>query len=169
MTPELLSELDRNLRAGQIAMWARTPPSIAALFPSTAILFIGGASEAGPLGQTVSLRFFVPVRPDRTEIVSFSLVERDAPQEFKDRVHKTSIGSFGVGGIFESDDVEVWAGVQRGLRGVIGRQMHGNYQSVAKPLEADPARPGTTYRGVSSDDNQWLFYERCFEFLGDRA
>jgi phenylpropionate dioxygenase-like ring-hydroxylating dioxygenase large terminal subunit len=165
MPPELLGELGHNLTSEQISMLARTPPLITALFPSSALLMIPG----GPAGATASLRFFVPMSATKTEILSFTLVERDAPAEFKQQAHKTSTGTFGVGGIFECDDTEMWTTVQKGLAGVIGRTMVANYQAVGEPLDPDPTRPGTTYRGVSTDDNQWLFYERYFEFMGDRA
>jgi hypothetical protein len=164
-TRELLGQLEEHLAPEQISMLAKTPPMITAIFPSTAVLMIIG----GPAGVTSSLRFFVPVSPTKTEILSFTLVERDTPEDFKEQLHKTSTGTFGIGGIFEVDDVVVWAGVQQGLSGPIGRQMLENYQAIGAPLEADPTRPGTTFRGVSTDDNQWLFYERYFDFLEGRA
>jgi PAH dioxygenase large subunit len=170
MSADLLDQLDRHLEPEQITMLATTPPSIAAIFPSTAFVMVGGGlSAGGPLGQFISLRFFVPLSVDRTEVLSFSLVERDAPERFKADIHQTSVGSFGVAGMFEVDDVEVWAGVQRGLHGVIGRQTVGNYQAVGDHGGSDPARPGRNHRGVSTDDNQWLFYQRWLEFLGDGA
>jgi phenylpropionate dioxygenase-like ring-hydroxylating dioxygenase large terminal subunit len=170
MSADLLDQLDRHLEPEQITMLARTPPSIAAIFPATAIVMVGGGlSAGGPLGQFISLRFFVPLSTDKTEVLSFSLVERDAPEQFKADVHQTSVGSFGVAGSFEIDDVEVWAGVQSGLHGVIGRQTVGNYQAVGDPEESDPSRPGHNHRGVSTDDNQWLFYQRWLEFLEEGA
>jgi hypothetical protein len=170
MPPELLGQLEHHLAPEQITMLAKTPPSIAAIFPTTAVVMIGGGlSAGGPLGQFISLRFFVPLSADKTEMLSFSLVERDASEQFKADVHQTSVGSFGSAGIFECDDVEVWAGVQSGLHGVIGRQTVGNYQAVGEPHDSDPTHPGATHRGVSTDDNQWLYYERWFEFMGGRA
>jgi PAH dioxygenase large subunit len=150
-------------------MLANTPPSISALFPATAIVMLGG-QLGGPVGQTITLRFFTPISPNKTQVLSFSLVERDVSEELKELIHSSSISSFGTGGIFETDDVEIWAGVQRGVEGVIGRQMFENYQSIGDPLESDPLHPGAaTFRGISTDDNQWLFYERYFEFMENRA
>jgi phenylpropionate dioxygenase-like ring-hydroxylating dioxygenase large terminal subunit len=165
MPGDLVGQIEAHLSAEQRSLLATTPPMVTGIFPTTSMLMILG----GPAGVTVSLRFFVPLGVDRTEMVSFSLVERDAPAAFKDQVHRQTFGTFGSAGIFETDDVEVWAAVQDGLRGVIGRQTVENYHSVAEPLEDDPARPGTTFRGASSDDSQWLFYERYFEFLEGRA
>jgi len=170
MPPELLGQMAAHLAPEQIEMLAKTPPSIAAIFPTTAVVMVGGGLTAGgPLGQFISLRFFVPLSADKTEMLSFSLVESDASEEFKADVHQTSVGSFGSGGIFECDDVEAWAGVQEGLHGVIGRRTVGNYQAVGEPHDSDPTRPGVNHRGVSTDDNQWLYYQRWFEFMGGRA
>jgi nitrite reductase/ring-hydroxylating ferredoxin subunit len=161
LPPELVGELDRNLSAEQISMLAKSPPSVAGLFPSTSLLLL---ADLGGMDPVVSLRFFAPIAPDKTEFVSFSLVERDAPQEFKDRVHKGSIAAFGIGGYFEEDDVEVFAGVQRGLEGAIARRViECHYEAVGEPGELEPSG---VFRGVSNDDNQWAFYERYFEFLG---
>jgi hypothetical protein len=120
--------------------------------------------------QIASLRFYVPLSPTQTEITSFTLVERDTPQEYKDALHKSTIGTFGVAGIFETDDAEVWSEVQRAVRGVMGRKTLASYQAYGTPSE--PALPGSgsgsTFRGVSGDDNAWAFYERYIEFMEDR-
>lgn len=164
--PELLDELQSNLSPEQVTLLGSTPPMVTGLFPSTAILQIS-SGPSSPIRPTISVRFFVPLAVDRTEIVSFALVERDASPEFKALTHRWTISSFGVGGVFEADDVEVWASVQRGVAGVIGRQMLDNYQARGTPYEVDdPARPGEhRYRGLSSDDLQWHFYERYFDML----
>jgi nitrite reductase/ring-hydroxylating ferredoxin subunit len=169
MPLELVDQLENNLSGEQIELLATTPPSIAAVFPTTSIVMIGGGlTVGGPLGQFISLRFFVPLSPARTEMLSFSLVERDASAEFKSSVHQTSAGAFGSAGIFETDDVEVWQAVQRGLHGPMGRRSNLNYQAQADLHESNPNRPGFNHRGVSTDDNQWLFYQRCLEFLEGR-
>jgi phenylpropionate dioxygenase-like ring-hydroxylating dioxygenase large terminal subunit len=162
--PELMGEAFKNLSPEQIALLAETPPSVAGLFPTTAILQIT-SGPSSPIEPTVSLRFFVPLSVNQTEVVSFALVERDASPEFKARAQRWTISSFGVGGMFEADDTEVWASVQRSVQGVIGRQLRDNYQSVGILVE-DPIRPGVTkYRGVPGDDLPWHFYERYFEML----
>lgn len=167
MPSELVEQVLRNLDDEQLALLTKTPPSIAGIFPTAAAIFIG-AGPASPLGQVVSLRFFVPLSPHRTEILSFTMVERDATPEFKESVHRTSVQAFGVGGMFEADDVEVWESVQRGIRGAIGRRTLDNYQVMGEPAE----HHGTldhAGRGISSDEKQWLFYERYFQFLEGRA
>jgi phenylpropionate dioxygenase-like ring-hydroxylating dioxygenase large terminal subunit len=170
MPPELVGELDRHLSSEQIAFMARTPPSVAGIFPSSNLLMLGstGTREDGPMDPVVNLRFFVPIRENKTEFLSFYLVERDAPQEFKDRLLKSSAAAFGVGGFFEEDDIEVFSSMQRGLEGVIAQEAFGTYQAASEPLDPDPSRPGTAYRGALTDDTQWSFYERIFDFLGGK-
>ncbi|HET6951289.1 MAG TPA: Rieske 2Fe-2S domain-containing protein, partial [Acidimicrobiales bacterium] len=171
MPAELVPELQRHLSAEQITYLGTTPPSTAAIFPSTSILMFGaerGKPGERPMGQSVNLRFFVPVSPDRTELYSFYLVERDAPQEAKDRMVRTCTAAFGIGGYIDEDDFEVFSTIQANLEGVIARQERACYRSVGQPLDPDPARPGHAFRGVSTDDGQWGFYERYFEFLEGR-
>ena len=165
MPVEMVDEVFSTLSPDQVSLLASMPPSIGGIWPSSATVFIGGGPSS-EVGQTTSLRFFVPLSPTRTELVSFSLVEKDAPPEFKRAIHGGTARSFGAAGLFESDDSEVWASVQRGLQGFIGRQSVENYQATGEPRDPDPARPGTTGRGLTGDDAQWHFYERYFEAMG---
>jgi nitrite reductase/ring-hydroxylating ferredoxin subunit len=166
MTPELVGQLDDHLSTEQIEMLAMTPPSIAGLFPASALVMVGGGLAST---QITSLRFYVPLSPTETEIVNFTLAERDTSQEFKEALHTSTVSTFGVAGIFEADDTEVWADVQRSVRGVIGRQQLASYDATGTPCE--PVLPGSpfTTRGVSGDENAWGFYERYMDFMEDRA
>lgn len=172
MSSELVAQLERHLSPEQVAYLGTTPPSTAAIFPSTSILMFGaervGSQGDRPVGQSVNLRLFAPLGPERTELFSFYLVERDAPQELKARMRQTCTSAFGIGGYIDEDDFEVFCSIQRGLAGVITRQQSACYRAAGVPLEANPARPGTAFRGVSTDDGQWAFYERYFEFMEGR-
>jgi phenylpropionate dioxygenase-like ring-hydroxylating dioxygenase large terminal subunit len=170
MTSELVAELERHLSPQQIAFLSSTPPSTSAIFPATSVLMFGaerGGKGERPVGQAINMRFFVPLGPDKTEIFMFYLVEADAPEEIKERLAQNTIAAFGIGGYIDEDDFEVFGSVQANLEGVIARQEAGCYRAVGEPY-TDPARPGAAFRGVSSDDSQWLFYERYFEFLGGK-
>jgi len=164
MSPDLVDQIERNLSPEQLALLGTTPPSIFGMWPIGSMIYIG-SGLTGPLGQVVSLRFFCPLGPDRTEIVNFSLVERDANEDFKQYVHRTSISNFGVGGFFETDDVEVWESVQRGMQGVMGSRLRARYPSKSGEVDEEFSGPGDSYRGISSDDNQWSFYMRWAEFM----
>ncbi|MGB8391241.1 aromatic ring-hydroxylating oxygenase subunit alpha [Mycobacterium sp.] len=169
MCSELVPQLERRLSLEQVTYLGTTPPSTAAIFPSTSILMFG-AERAGqqgerPAGQSVNLRFFAPLGPDRTELFLFYLVERDAPEELKARMRQNCTAAFGIGGYIDEDDFEVFNSIQRSLEGVIARQEFACYRAAGTPLDPDPARPGIAFRGVSTDDGQWAFYERYFEFL----
>lgn len=167
LSPDLVGEIERKLSPDQMEMLVHSPPSIFGLWPIASLIFIG-AGLGGPLGQTSSLRFFSPLTHDKTEMITYSMVERGATQDYKDYVHRTSISNFGIGGIFEPDDVEVWEAVQNGLRGVIGSQGRARYPSRSGEPDADFAGPGNLHSGYSSDDNQWSFYMRWAEFMSGR-
>ena len=164
ITPELLPQMEKNLSPEQLEFMGTTPPSINGIFPTTASVYMAGQGEL--IGQVTLLRFINPIAVDKTELLSFSLVEKDTPQEFKDFVHRTTFQNFGTGGIFEADDIELWQGIERATQGVIGRHTQVSYPAAGEPEEKSVAKcPGKSFRGVSTDDNQWAFYERYLDYM----
>ncbi|MCP4004276.1 MAG: aromatic ring-hydroxylating dioxygenase subunit alpha [bacterium] len=68
------------------------------------------------LGSVFTIRVAHPRGPQESEIWSWVLVDRDAPQEVKDYIRGYYTFTFGPGGTFESDDGENWEQVTEGAR-----------------------------------------------------
>jgi hypothetical protein len=106
------------------------------------------------------------------EVWSWALVERDAPEDLRDRVRRSTILTFSDSGIFEADDAEVWPSMQRATRGTMGKR-----RSLAYPTFVGEKRPddfptegvGWIFEGVSKDDNQWQYWVRWAEFMAGKA
>lgn len=66
----------------------------------------------------ISFRVIRPVSPDTTEYLNWFVVEKDAPEEFKELSHRTFMNGFGAGGVVETDDIEHWINITKGSQSV---------------------------------------------------
>ena len=75
------------------------------------------------------IRVWHPKGPDKTEIWSYCVVDRDAPQEVKDamRLHLTQ--TFGPSGNLEQDDMNNWIQCTDTARGAVARRYPQNIQA----------------------------------------
>jgi phenylpropionate dioxygenase-like ring-hydroxylating dioxygenase large terminal subunit len=89
----------------------------------------------------LSFRLWRPVGPCQTEIWSWFLVERDAPEDFKRRSYETYVRTFGASGVFEQDDVEVWQSITAMAGGITAERFELNLQ-LGMHQEPDPSWPG---------------------------
>ncbi|GBC78622.1 3-phenylpropionate/cinnamic acid dioxygenase subunit alpha [bacterium HR08] len=89
----------------------------------------------------LTFRVWRPMGPNRTEIWSWFLVERDAPEDFKRRSYETYVHTFGTSGVFEQDDVEIWRGITAMAGGPTAERFELNFQ-LGMHFQPDPTWPG---------------------------
>jgi nitrite reductase/ring-hydroxylating ferredoxin subunit len=159
MNAELAGQLGEVLGADQVEALAKTPPVVGQMFPSLAWVNMSLPNAAAEMaGGVITFRTWLPRGPEKMELMSWTLVERDAPEELRQATARSTIQTFSDSGIFEQDDSEAWSAVQRSLRGVMGRRRRLIYQaSLGEPTEE---RGGLHWRGLGRDDIQWLFWKR---------
>ena len=68
------------------------------------------------------LRIAHPTGPNETEIWTWHFVPAAAPEDVKRSWALHTTRGFGAGGLFEPDDSTAWQGIQRTLRGAVGRR-----------------------------------------------
>jgi phenylpropionate dioxygenase-like ring-hydroxylating dioxygenase large terminal subunit len=113
-----------------------------------------------------SVRTIHPLSPTESEIWSWQLVPVAAPPEIKRTWSTATQRTFGAGGLFEADDSAVWAGVQRTLRGVMGRRYPFNVQMGDRTNRGpDPDYPGRVTQRAYSEVAARGFYQRWSEML----
>jgi phenylpropionate dioxygenase-like ring-hydroxylating dioxygenase large terminal subunit len=112
------------------------------------------------------LRVLHPVAVDETEVWTWNLVPARLPAAMKREWAANTQRAFGAGGLFEADDSAVWAGVQRTMRGAMGRQ-----QSFVSRMgdrtgkDSDPDYLGRVSRTPYSEMAAHGFYSRWIEML----
>ena len=168
MSPELAQELGDVLTPDQVETLARTPPVVGQVFPNLAWVNMSLPNAASEIdGGVITFRTWVPRGPEQMELMSWTLVERDAPEELRQATARSTIQTFSDSGIFEQDDSEAWSAIQRSVRGVMGRHRKLIYTStLGEPTEE---RGGLHWRGIGRDDLQWLFWQRYRALMLDSA
>jgi phenylpropionate dioxygenase-like ring-hydroxylating dioxygenase large terminal subunit len=112
------------------------------------------------------LRVLHPIAVDRTEVWTWNLVPADLDEDLKREWVAGTQRAFGAGGLFEADDSAVWAGVQRSMRGAIGRRFPFVSQMGDRGgADTDDAYPGRVARTPYSEMAARNFYQRWQEML----
>jgi len=158
-------QLRRNLSSDQLRFVRRHFASTGTLFPNLSVIRapFTTATDAPPV-PSFSLRLWCPRTVDSTQVLSWVLVPRDASDEVKDEMRRSSIRSFGAAGLAEQDDVEVWSRIQSGARGCrVGSARIFTCRTRSRwPSRCRRARTNIG----STDDSQWNFYLRWRDLIG---
>jgi phenylpropionate dioxygenase-like ring-hydroxylating dioxygenase large terminal subunit len=112
------------------------------------------------------VRVIHPVAVDECEIWTWQLAPAEAPAELKREWARNTQRAFGAGGLFETDDSAVWAGIQRTLRGTMGRRLPFNVEMGDRVNKGpDPEYPGRITHRAYSEMAARGFYQRWVEML----
>jgi phenylpropionate dioxygenase-like ring-hydroxylating dioxygenase large terminal subunit len=166
MTPEMVDSMVGHLDDEQIRLLADYPPSVGGCFPNVATFQFPLLSAEGPLAGVHGIHLFQPKGPEEMEWWHFTLVEKDAPEDFKEAVARTTTQTVGSTAMIEQDDGYCWPEMTRAARGAWGRQQTIKYQAqlgVHKP--DDWPGGGIVSYGFTKDDGQWHWWRAYFEHL----
>lgn len=171
MTSEQVPEMAKRFSDEELNLLARNPPSQCALFPNAAIWSNTAPMPDGrSFSSFLSLRCYVPKGPDKFEFIMWTFVAKGSSEAFREDVR--TVTSFGQGavGFVEGDDAEVWPGMTDNASGSMGGKNKLRYMVTSEP-ETPPDWPagGYVYSGFSSDDTQWSWWSRYFDFLEGKA
>jgi hypothetical protein len=139
------------------------------VFPNLSIgNFLVGKDHVSPPASFLTLRLWHPIAADKLEVWSFFLVEKDAPDWFKEESYLSYVRTFGTSGVFEQDDAENWRSITRALRGQFVKQGQDlNYQMGRGVLEPDEnwPGPGEAYPMDYAEANQRNFHEYWMQLM----
>jgi 3-phenylpropionate/trans-cinnamate dioxygenase subunit alpha len=118
------------------------------------------------LPGSANMRVWHPKGPNRFEIWSFTVVEKDAPPEAKRAQQISASFTEGAAGVVETDDGENWGMIGGVLEhGHQSRKLMWNYEmglGRAGPHEEFPGLYGDSFFG---EDGQRAFYRRWLDFM----
>jgi 3-phenylpropionate/trans-cinnamate dioxygenase subunit alpha len=126
------------------------------IFPNLSFVYFPGLC---------SIRVWQPKAPGQTELWSWALYNRDAPDHIKDTIRKQVTRMFSPTGMLEQDDLEVWSRLESNLM-----SMPPTYRLCYAFGEGEesPSRPfpGQT-ASLQSDTPAFAFYQRWAEITGE--
>jgi phenylpropionate dioxygenase-like ring-hydroxylating dioxygenase large terminal subunit len=143
--------------------------SAATVFPNLSLVHnwpkVADSEDVLPF---ISLRQWQPISADETEVLSWFVVDKEAPEQFKKLSYKAYVMCFGSSGMFEQDDVENWVSLTQTAGGTMARRLLLNGRMgmlqddspVVAPLTADQfAGPGVARVGYGEYNQRALLAE----------
>ncbi|MAD38619.1 MAG: aromatic ring-hydroxylating dioxygenase subunit alpha [Tistrella sp.] len=112
-----------------------------------------------------TFRVWHPKGPDRIDLYTWTLVNRNMPERIKELYRKGTMITFSPGGVFEMDDGENWEYCTKANQGWVTRHQKLHYGLGQDSGWAESSLPGHIHHGSLNDANQRQFYKRWAEFM----
>ncbi|MEB3100386.1 aromatic ring-hydroxylating oxygenase subunit alpha [Ferviditalea candida] len=172
-TPESMWPMfERNLSPEQYDLLSRTTVFVGGVFPNLSFVSPVHGTE-GHLHNYLNFRVWRPLGPDKVEIWCWFMIDKAAPEDYKEAAYRGYIGSFGSSGTLEMDDTETWARIVQASKGIMSRDKELNYNNVSnylmgfgrvEPDENFPGR-GIAYPTTYLDAISRSLHEYWFELI----
>jgi nitrite reductase/ring-hydroxylating ferredoxin subunit len=163
---------DRTLAPDQQRLLRDVVIGVGTVFPN---LSFNERTTFGPDGgwvKTLVLRLWHPLGPNEIELWSWSLAEREADEGYKQVSRANGQRAFGIAGLFEQEDVELWTSIGAASSGPIARAYPFNFQTALPTLHAplaDFAGPGDAYQPFEAEITQFRFFMHWNEVVAGGA
>lgn len=171
--PESMWEMfERNLTPEQADIFCKANVMVGGVYPNLSFVSPLHGTE-GKVHNYLSFRVWRPLGPEKVEVWSWFMIDKAAPEEYKENAYKSYLGSFGASGTLEQDDTEIWARVVTGSKGLMVRNKELSYNNVSNylmgfgkvmPDESFPG-PGIAYPMIFNDALARNMHEYWFELM----
>lgn len=164
---ELVDEYKANLTPEQFELMSNLKNLIGTLFPNLSLL-VSHTKVKGQLISNTTMRLWKPIAPDKMEVMTWFLVEKNASEDWKRRSRESYILTFSPSGIFEQDDTEVFTDITAAASGVMpfSKQLTYNYtMGMHREPVADFPGPGIAYADKFSEANSRNFYRYWLDLM----
>ena len=160
---ELADEYRDNLDAGQFETLSRLKNMHGNIFPNFTFLIPNFIEVEGRRVSGAMLRIWQPAGPNKTQVWSWHLVERNAPEWWKKLGRRMYTQTFSSSGMFDQDDTENFEMQTRSSDAALYRReefvLHYAMGLDAPPLEpGEFPGPGDVYDGKFSESAARTYY-----------
>ena len=140
----------------QLKLLDRLRVIVGTIFPNLSFI----ETQVGPSQKALIMRLWQPLSATETEVLSWILAEVEAPASYKDAVLKNGFRNFGAAGVFEQDDLELWASATASSNNPISRRMPYSFHTALPYLEqplSDFPWPGRAFKPADTEVAQLEF------------
>jgi phenylpropionate dioxygenase-like ring-hydroxylating dioxygenase large terminal subunit len=164
----LREEYAAHLTGEQLEVLERVKNFHGNVFPNLSFLIPNFIPMGEQMVSGMMLRLWQPVGPDKLEVWSWHLVERNAPEQWKRLARKMYVQTFGASGMFDQDDTENWEAQTINSNTALTRSeevmLHYGMGISGEPLDDFPG-PGNVYDGKFSEAAGRTFYRTWLDAL----
>ncbi len=165
---ELQEEYAANLGPDQLELLGRIKNFHGNVFPNLSFLIPNFIEVDGKRVMGMMLRLWQPIGPDKIEVYSWHLVERNAPDWWKRLGRRMYVQTFGASGMFDQDDTENWELQTQNSNSALSRRdevwMHFEMGFDQEPI-ADFPGPGGVFDGKYSESAGRTYYRRWLDLM----
>lgn len=174
-TPESMWPMfERNLTPEQFDIQSRVTVFVGGMYPNLSLVSPIHGTE-GHLHNYLNFRLWRPIGPEKVEVWCWFMIDKAAPEEYKEAAYRGYLGSFGPTGTLEVDDTENWARMVEASKGLMVRDKELNYNNINNYLmgfervEPDPnfTGPGKAYPTTYLDAIARSMHENWFKLLSE--
>jgi phenylpropionate dioxygenase-like ring-hydroxylating dioxygenase large terminal subunit len=126
------------------------------VFPNFSLI----ETQVAPAEKAVIIRLWQPLSSTEMEVLSWVLAEREASAQYKESVLAKGFHNFGAAGVFEQDDMEIWASATASSANRVALQFPYSFQTslpyADKPL-TDYKWPGRAFQPPETEVVQFEF------------
>lgn len=112
-----------------------------------------------------TVRVWQPRGPDKIELFTWVVVNKNAPDRIKELWRRGAMMTFSPTGVFEMDDGENWEYCTKTSRGVVTRYQDLYVGLGTNTYMPDSELPGNVYKGQINEANSRAFYQRWKDML----
>ena len=153
------------LSADQLQLLKRLRVIVGTIFPNLSFI----ETQVGPAQKAVIVRQWQPVSGTEMEVFSWVLAEKEASADYKSQVLRKGFHNFGAAGVFEQDDMELWASATSASNNPVARQLPYSFHTALPYINApekDHKWPGRAYKPADTEVAQLEFmrqWDRCMK------
>ncbi len=144
------------LAPAQLGVLDRLRVAVGTIFPNLSFI----EAQCGPAEKAIILRIWQPISGTEMEVLSWVLAEREADADYKSRVLRNGFRNFGAAGVFEQDDLELWAAATQASDNPIAAAYPYSFHTALPYMDKpDPYHdlPGRAYRPSDTEVAQLAF------------
>lgn len=165
---ELEDEYERHLGADQLALLRRVKNFHGNVFPNLSFLIPNFIEVEGRRVTGLMLRLWAPMGPDKLQAWSWHIVEKGAPEWWRERGRRMYIQTFSASGMFDQDDTENWEAQTLNANAALPREdevMLDYTMGLEQEPMTDFPGPDDVYDGKFSESAARTFYRTWLDLM----
>jgi len=153
-----------TLREGQPDMLRHLRVIVGTIFPNLSFI----ETQVGPAQKAIIFRQWQPISGTEMEVLSWVLAEKEAAPEYKATVLRNGFHNFGAAGVFEQDDLELWASATAASDNPISKRFPYSFHTALPYMnspEKDDHLPGRIFKPTEVEVAQFEFMRQWLQCM----